>query len=131
MKIENIMTTRIVTVGMDDTLAQIKEIFDHVSFHHLMVIEDEVLVGIISDRDLLRAIGPKTGTIAETAVERADLKRRAHQIMSRQPITLTAQASIVEAVAIFNRFAISCIPVVDGEGRPRGIVSWRDVMKTL
>ena len=48
------MTKRIVTVGFEDTLSTVKEIFDTVKFHHLLVVEDGELQGIVSDRDLLQ-----------------------------------------------------------------------------
>ena len=54
MRVEDIMTKRIVTVGFEDTLSTVKEIFDTVKFHHLLVVEDGELQGIVSDRDLLQ-----------------------------------------------------------------------------
>lgn len=125
------MTVRIVTVGMDDSLKMVKDIFDNVSFHHLLVVDGGKLTGVISDRDLLRAISPKVGTVAETASDAAELNKRAHQIMSRELVTLTADAELDDAVAVFNRHTISCIPVLNDAGRPVGIVSWRDIFKTL
>lgn len=125
------MTVRIVTVAMDDSLKMVKDVFDNVSFHHLLVVEAGKLSGVISDRDFLRAISPKLGTVAETAADVADLNKRVHQIMTREPVTLSVDAEIDEAISVFNRNRISCIPVVNEEGKPVGIVSWRDIMKTL
>ena len=56
MLIKEIMTTRVATVSMDDRLSVIKEIFEQAHFRHLLVVEEEELVGVISDRDLLRAL---------------------------------------------------------------------------
>lgn len=54
MKIERLMTTRLITVGMDVSLKEIRDLFEKASFHHLLVTENDKLVGIISDRDILR-----------------------------------------------------------------------------
>lgn len=131
VKVKEIMTKRIVTVAMDDSLKIVKDVFDNVSFHHLLVIEAGKLAGVISDRDLLRAIGPKLGTVAETLADTADLNKRAHQIMTREPVVLSPDAGIEEAVRVFNRNRISCVPIVNDAGKPVGIVSWRDILKTL
>ena len=45
MSLQNIMTTDPVVIRMDDDLATIRDIFDLVSFHHLLVVEDNKLVG--------------------------------------------------------------------------------------
>jgi acetoin utilization protein AcuB len=51
--------------------------------------------------------------------------------MSRNLITLPPRASIAEAVKLFLEQRISCIPIVDQALKPVGILSWRDVLKTL
>ena len=131
MKVQEIMTATVVTVEMDDSLKVVKEIFDNVDFHHLLVIDEGALFGVISDRDLLHVLSPKVGTVAETSADAADLNKRAHQIMSRKPVTLVAEATVKAAIEVFNKHKISCIPVVDAENRPVGIISWRDILKTL
>ena len=54
MRIKDIMSTKVVTVEFDDTLASVKEIFDTLKFHHLLVVEKNELFGVVSDRDLLK-----------------------------------------------------------------------------
>jgi acetoin utilization protein AcuB len=51
--------------------------------------------------------------------------------MTRKPVTLTPSAGIYDAIKIFNIYNISCIPVVDDENKPVGIISWRDVLKAI
>jgi acetoin utilization protein AcuB len=125
------MTEKIVTIELDDTLATIKEIFENLKFHHLLVIESEKLIGVVSDRDLLKALSPNIGTMSETFNDLATLNKRAYQIMTRKPITLHPEAPIGDAVRLFITHRVSCIPVVDKEFRPVGIVSWRDILKAL
>ena len=132
MKLEEIMTRRVVTVELDDSLATVKQIFDSLHFHHLLVIgSDKKLCGVISDRDLLRAISPYAGTVSENARDSATLKKRAHQIMTRSPMTLSPDASVAEAIQLFLGHRVSCIPIVDEGFRAVGIVSWRDILKSL
>lgn len=131
MSIQRIMSTSPVTVAMDDPLSRIKDIFDRHGFHHVLVVEGGRLVGVISDRDLLKALSPHLGTASETTRDLASLNRRAHQIMSRELVTLSADAGLQEAIATFNQHRISCIPIVDAAHHPVGIVSWRDILKAV
>lgn len=129
MSIPSVMTHRIVTVQMDDSLAVVKEIFEASGFHHLLVVENEKLVGVLSDRDYLKAISPFLNSISERIRDRATLERKVHQIMTREVITLEVTDTMVSAIGLFNRHKISCLPVIDETGKPVGIVSWRDIFR--
>lgn len=129
--IEKIMTTHVVTVAMDDTLKVIHEIFENVRFHHILVTEDNKLVGVISDRDLLKAVSPYANTPSELPRDAATLKKRAHQIMSRKPITIGIEGSAFDAVKLFIDKNISCLPVLDKNGDIAGILTWRDILKAI
>jgi acetoin utilization protein AcuB len=127
-----VMTTRLVTVELDDPLEVVKRIFDSVKFHHLLVVDTgKKLCGVISDRDLLRALSPYIGTASENARDTATLNKRVHQIMSRQLVTLPPEATVAEAVKVFLEHRVSCIPVVGPGFKAVGIVSWRDILKSM
>lgn len=130
MLIKEIMTTRVATVSMDDRLGVIKEIFEQAHFRHLLVLEDEVLMGVISDRDLLRALSPYLDTDAEMNRDTETLNRRAHQIMSRQPITIAADRSLQEAARVMLEQHVSCLPVLE-KGALVGILSWKDLLRVM
>ena len=130
-KVTEIMTSPVVTVEMDDSLTVVKHIFDHTSFHHLLVVDADKLLGVISDRDLFKAISHKIGTPAETSNDTASLNKRVHQIMTRNPISLNQDAETTDAIEVFNRENVSCIPIVDETEKPLGIVSWRDILRLL
>jgi acetoin utilization protein AcuB len=131
MKIETIMTKEVITVEMDDNLEIVKDIFDNAKIHHLLVVEDGQLVGVLSDRDLYQAISPNIGTSRFTYWDLETLKKRVHTIMTRNPITLSRNGSLMDAVRIFNANQFSCIPVVDENNYVEGILTWRDIMKKL
>ena len=131
MGVANIMSKRVVSVHMDDSLQSLRELFAATGFHHLVVVHDNELKGIISDRDLMKAVSPFVDTISERMLDRATLDKKAHQIMTREVITLEPHDTIVTAIELFNSNKISCIPIVDDKNRPVGIVSWRDVMQFM
>jgi acetoin utilization protein AcuB len=125
------MSTRLVTVEMDDSLTVVKEIFDNINIHHLLVVEEGKLHGVISDRDMLKALSPNIVTSSETYRDSVTLNKKVHQIMTSEPVTLAPDAEISDAIQIFNNHDIFCIPVVDDKNRPVGIISWRDIIKAI
>ena len=127
--VEDIMSTRVVTVEMDDSLEILRDIFRKVRFHHLLVVDNEKLVGVISDRDLLRAMSPYVGTMSETTRDRATLDKRAHQIMSHYPITIRKSCTLEEATRLMLRRGVSCLPVTNPQKGIEGIVTWKDLFK--
>ena len=131
MIVHAIMSTRVVTVELDDRIEIVKEIFDKLRFHHVLVVEEGRLFGVVSDRDLLKALSPNLGKDSETARDAATLNKRVHQIMTRKPMTLRPQASVREAIDLFLAHRISCIPIIEDDGKPVGIISWRDILRAI
>ena len=132
MKVQDIMSARVVTVELDDRLHTVKDIFDSTRFHHVLAIdEDGTLYGVVSDRDLLKALSPFIGSTVETARDAATLNKLVHQVMTRKPVTLPPEASLAEAMRVFLEHPVSCIPIVDAAFRPVGILSWRDLIRAF
>lgn len=132
MKLEEIMAKRVVTIDMDDTLDVIRKIFDKVRFHHMVVIDERnKVVGVISDRDVLKALSPYLDTISEQERDQVTLNKKTHQVMSRQPITASPEDSIEQAAALLLENRISCLPVISEDQSLVGIVTWKDILKNL
>jgi len=131
MSLSKLMTKDIVSVKMDDSLETIRDIFNLVNFHHLLVVEKNRVVGIISDRDYLKSINVALGTPFETEKDLAALNKRAHQIMSRKVTSIHEDASLYELIEMFDQQRVSCMPVVDENNSPKGIISWKDVIRAL
>jgi acetoin utilization protein AcuB len=132
MNIESIMLTNIQTASMDHTLAEVKELLDESGLQHIMVVdEDYTLLGVISDRDIMASISPNIGTINEKDKDRETLKKKAHQIMTRNPVTISKGASVPAAAHRILTTPGSCLPVVDSNNRAIGFVSWKEVMAKL
>ena len=112
MQIGSIMTRDVVTVDMDESLRVIGEIFAAKRFHHLLVLEEDQLRGVISDRDLLKASSPFLHTLTEQLRDVAILNKRAHQIMSRQPVTIAPETNLADAVRLLLQEDVSCLPVL-------------------
>lgn len=130
MKVNEVMTTRLVTVEMDDRLPAIKQILSEGSFHHLLVVEDGVLQGVISERDLLRVLSPYLGTDAESVRDIETAQRRAHQVMTHSPITISPSLSIKKALALMVKHDIGCLPVLEAD-KMIGVFTIHDGVRAL
>lgn len=132
MKIENLMNTKLITLSMDSTLSKAKEVFNNNKIHHLLITDDDgLLTGIITDRDLYKHVSPTVGTSHETHRDTALMQKKLHQIMQRSLVTAQTQQTINEAVVLFYDNHISCLPVIDKNNKPIGIITWRDILKVL
>jgi len=131
MNIDQIMTRRTITIGMDDHVRTVRDLFEEHAFHHLLVVEKGKLVGVISDRDLLRNVSPFLGKFSERSEDMATLNRRVHQIMTRKPVTISPQMNVQDAARLMLERRVSCLPVVREDGHVVGIVTWRDLLGGL
>jgi len=125
-----IMIKQVVTIDPYDNVSEVKRIFSNVRFHHLLVLEKEKLIGVVSDRDYLKAISPFINTDRERSVDRASLKRKVHQIMSRKPLTTVGPDTSIEAAChLLLKHNISCLPVINDQEKIEGIITWKDLLK--
>jgi len=131
MSLIKIMTTDIVKLDIDGTLKDVRDTFNLVTFHHLLVVDNEKLVGVISDRDYFKSTSPKLGTPVETNKDTAALNIKVHKVMSRRLVTIKETDTIFDAVCAFYKTKKSCLPVVDEYFRPIGIISWKDIIDQL
>ena len=87
------------------------------------------LVGMVSDRDLRSAL---PSTVLSPTVRVDQLERlgqvRVDSIMSRPPITLARDATLDDALLLFDRHRIGALGVIDHDGLLVGIVTVRDVL---
>jgi acetoin utilization protein AcuB len=130
MKVSEVMTSEVIKVDMDDRLTVVKDILDSAPFRHLLVVEDEELQGVISDRDMLRCLSPFIGTEAESVRDTKTIDQRAHQVMTRSPLTVESSLSVREALLIMLEHSIGCLPIVD-DGNIVGIFTLHDGLRAL
>ena len=129
MLVNQIMSQNLHTVLAETTISVLSKIFADVSYHHLPVVdENNVLLGIISDRDVTQNLSPFFGTDMERDCDRELLNQVAKDIMSVNPISVSQNSRIETASILLLENNFSCIPVVDSEGRIEGLLTWKDIL---
>lgn len=120
MKVSQIMTKATVTDSPADTLAEAAARMWNAQTGSLLVMDGDNLIGIVTERDLLRAVanGQDPGKVTLKEVMRTDV------------ITCGPQTTLKEAAKVMATRWIRHLPVVEA-GRVAGIVSQRDLVGVL
>lgn len=127
MKVNDVMTENPHTVEPDDTIRQAEELLEDHAIRQLPVVRDSELVGIITDRDIRSFIG---GRAFETPEQREKIMNtKVAAIMTTQPITLSPDDDLREAVEVLIEEKVGSIPVVDEEEGLVGIVTQIDILR--
>jgi acetoin utilization protein AcuB len=90
---------------------------------HLPVVQEDHLVGVITDRDLRLA----TSSLAPSPFPPGS---PVSEVMSRPPLTADACDPVEDAARIMRERKIGCLPIVD-EGRLVGIITGLDLLDAL
>jgi CBS domain-containing protein len=127
-RVADIMKRQIVSVGAGDRLTTVEDIMTLGGVRHMPVVEGGELVGVVSERDLLRA------SLSNLDAAGHD-HRRAHlhaveirTVMSAPPIVIGPSASVKRAARTMADNKIGCLPVVDQGGRLVGLVTETDLL---
>ncbi|MGB5336458.1 MAG: CBS domain-containing protein [Woeseiaceae bacterium] len=122
--ISRIMTTDPVTIAPTETAAAARALFESRNIHHLPVVDDGKLVGIISSADLLKLflLDEQTALSANA---------RVGQIMEVCPVTLDAGATLRQAAEKLRTASFHALLVIDAERRLAGIITSGDLIDAL
>lgn len=120
-EVADVMIAKVVTLsthhGFDDAVRLMKD--RH--FRHCIVVDMQgKLCGVVSDRDILRAM----------ARNRHSRSKSLDQIMTRNPVTVKRHTLILDAVSKIVSKKINCLPVVEDDGSVCGIVTSTDLLKS-
>ncbi|MEM1750351.1 MAG: CBS domain-containing protein [Desulfurococcaceae archaeon] len=78
------------------------------------------VLGIFTEKDLVKVVGGGM-----------PLTTRVGDVMTKNPITVRTEDALTKAILILAERRIRHLPVVDEEGRVKGVISARDIALTL
>jgi CBS domain-containing protein len=117
VQLTDVMATNVVSVSPDTDVAAAARRMVESDVGAAVVLEGDELVGVITERDLMRCVGD--GVDGSTSVS---------ERMTRSVLTAPCDASLVEAMSTMIGGRFRHLPVVNERGRVVGIVSMRDLM---
>jgi acetoin utilization protein AcuB len=118
------MTHNVASVRSNDSLAAAADRLMQLPIRHLPVVDDGVLVGMLSDRDM-RALGAYYLNL-DRARQWASI--RVADVMTRRLITASPSTSIPELISRMLDAQVGALPVVEGD-KLVGIVSYTDLLR--
>jgi len=129
MKVKDVMVKEVTTLGLNEELSLADDIMKLGRVRHLPVVDDEKLVGIISQRDLFKAsLGSAMGFGED--VRRDFLKTVVvKEVMIKELITISPEADMKEAGRMMLEKKIGCLPVVEEGDRLVGLITETDILR--
>ncbi|MFN5911307.1 MAG: HPP family protein [Bacteroidota bacterium] len=125
--VTSIMTSQIESVSPDQLLVDLKHIYEKSAFHHhIPVVKDDHVVGMVSLIDFMRAISYATLDDNEKVYQTIKVS----DIMSSHPVTLEKTASVKDAVELLSKGEFSSVVITD-QGKLTGIVTNTDLVRLL
>lgn len=129
--VADIMSRYIVAVTPNTSVLDIKTLFDTNQFHHLPVVENGRLMGIISKIDVYQVTHCNTlfNSKPDQEFNNRLLKSvLAEEIMSKHLVVLSPTDTVTEAAALFSKNKYHALPVIDN-GQFVGIVTTYDLLE--
>lgn len=134
MRVAELMTTKVFTVEPHDLIDRVFFLIHYEKIRHLPVVEKGKLIGIVSDRDLYKALGPKSNSHAiEPNKDNSQLhviSQKVAHIMHRGVHCVAPETMASEAASLMAEHRIGALPVVDKD-KLVGILSATDILRVF
>lgn len=127
--VRDIMTKEVVTLFEEDNLLGVEEGMRHFRFRHLPVVDDGKLVGLITQRDLIRIAASIAEPGQEQKTRNINERLFARDVMARDLVTVREDTPLSDAGLLMWNNKLGCLPVVDDDKRLMGIVTEADFVK--
>jgi signal-transduction protein with cAMP-binding, CBS, and nucleotidyltransferase domain len=121
MKVKDVPPGRLLAIDPDTSLAELAKRMRVEGADSAVVMSEGSLVGIVTERDLVRAIADALEPKQTTAA----------MIMTEDPATVTMDEEVAVVALKMMRLGVRHLPVVDSEGTPIGLISAGDLVGVL
>jgi len=130
MKVKELMSKKLFTVGPEDMLDKVFFLFNFEAIRHLPVIEKGKVVGVLSDRDLKKIMGARKKIVTDKVdgTQFTVHARKVRTIMDRGVTTIGPDEQAADAAAIMAKRKIGCLPVVK-KGKLVGMITSTDILR--
>jgi len=138
MRVEDLMTSKVFTVEQNDLIDRVFFLIHYEKVRHLPVVEKGKVIGIVSDRDMYKAMGPKSNSSAIEAstsngsTELHVIPKKVQNIMRRGVLTVYPDTYASEAAAIMADNKVGALPVINKDtNKLVGIISSSDILRVF
>jgi len=126
--IKNIMTKKVITVSLSDTLYTAEKRLKNNHIRHIPVVDEEILIGLISLSDLKRIsfidAYNKEGTVDAAIYNMLSIE----DLMIKNPVTVTPDTTILDVTKLLASKEFHSLPVVEND-KLVGIITTTDLLQ--
>ena len=130
MLVRDLMTPNPITVGPDTPVFEARKRMLEARIRHLLVVGDERVVGIVSDRDIRLSLPSPETSLSVWELNHLLARLTVSKIMSRALVTIGPDCEAADAARLMLARAIGGVPVVEW-GRVIGIVTETDIVRAF
>lgn len=128
--VRDVMTSSVTTIPRDAPLLVAAITMRRDSIRHIPVVEVDKLVGVITERDILRCSPSLLSNIGQDEYNAIFENTLVERVMNRTPKTIPPDLPIRDAIALMIEHKVGCLPVVEGESIV-GILTRSDLIHLL
>jgi CBS domain-containing membrane protein len=129
MNVADLMTSDVVTLTEDETLAHAQRCMARGRIRHLPVVCEGRLVGLVTHRDLLAASFSIFAEVEASEQRRVFDTVRVVEAMHRDVVAVSPELPVSKAARILLENKYGCLPVVDDDQQLQGIVTEADFLR--
>lgn len=131
--VSDIMTRKVYSVDESTSIRDVHKLMNQQCIQHVIVTgKNQMLTGIISDRDVKKYISPFVGSARETPQDKATLNLKAISIMAKQVTTIHPEDSLKVCTETMLTKNIHALPVTEKKtDRLLGVVTTTDLLKVF
>ncbi|MBW1702736.1 MAG: CBS domain-containing protein, partial [Deltaproteobacteria bacterium] len=131
MLVKNWMSKTVITVDVNDSMHDAMKLLKEHNIRMLPVLEEDELVGIITDRDIKRASASDATTLEIHELTYLMIRIKVIDVMNKDPITVRFDHTVEETAEVLLKNKISGAPVVGDKGNVVGIITQTDLFRAL
>jgi len=125
------MTKEVIAVSPDTTVLDAGQLMIDMTIHRLPVVENDMLVGIITYGDVRGAKAASTGGLDIWELSYRISRLTVGEIMTPNPVTVAPDDTIGFAAQMLLKYMIGGLPVLDHDGRLVGIITESDIFRLV
>jgi len=124
------MSPSVHTLSPDSTLQDAVLLQMRAKLRHIPIVDGTMLVGMVTDRDLKRAMPSVLSGTDRAEYERVMSTTKVGQIMTRSPLTIEPETPLIDALRIVCEKRFGALPVVEN-GALVGILTQTDLLRAF
>ena len=130
--VRDIMSSNVITINKQDTFSTLRKLLETHDFHHIPVVENDELIGMLSTTDVLKySFGTKSTGEKIDLDQYLDAHLSIETMMKTSVISVSPDAPVKDAAKKLFECDFNALPVTNEKGQLLGILTTKDLVKYI